>query len=571
MPDLNSAWCRVLMEELQRGGARFAVVCPGSRSTPLALAAAAHPGIRVFSVVDERSAGFFALGLAKSCGAPSILICTSGTAGAHFLPAVMEAQLTHVPLVVITADRPHELHGFGALQSVDQQHLFGRHAQWFVDLGVPEATETSFRHLRAVASRASSCAGVVHLNAPFREPLVPVDDLTLRLPLAALETNAFFQASVKTVPALESVAACINQFPRGIILVGPRDSGDRLPASLFRLAEHIGYPIVAESTSQCRWHPEARMVVSRMDALARHAPASTALTPDVVLRFGGPLTTRQMQGWLDASGARTVLFHEHSDIFDPNHSAHALIGGDPTDAVDRLVTLTSRRTDRAFALSLLAADHQAGLALNAALTSSESLTEPTVAKVVLDALPEGTQLFISNSMPIRDVDAFGGTSSRGLRVFCNRGAAGIDGITSTALGVAAASGKPTVLLTGDLSFIHDLGGLLTARRYGIPLVIVLVNNDGGGIFSFLPVSAQKTHFEELFGTPHGLDFSHAASLFGAELHRPTTVPALKAALKTVLNGGLAIVEARVQRDTNPAVHAALWQTVSSRLGEGPWH
>lgn len=570
--NLNQAWCQTLLGALQAGGVRHAVVCPGSRSSPLALACATQQGIKTWSVVDERSAAFFALGLAKGSNTPVVVVCTSGTAAAHFLPAAMEAHLTHVPLIFLTADRPMELHGWGALQSLDQQRLFGAYTSRFVDLGAPGWTALEFRHLRATAAQAAATPGVVHLNCPFREPLAPTpQDMSLLEPGALEGASIQLPRPLHHVPqaALEEVAAALSKALRPLIMVGPRDVQDGLPDALYRLAGHAGLPILAEGCSQLRWNAGARNVVSHADAILRDAAAANELRPDVVLKFGGPLTTRGMQTWLDQSGAAIALFHAHGDAFDPNHAASWLLHGDETDAVERLTRLLATRVHGAFGQKWLQTDQAAAKAISLHVANTAGLTEPAIARAVTDALPGGTNLFISSSMPIRDVEALASSNTRDIRTMCNRGAAGIDGIASTALGCAAATGRPTVLLTGDLSFIHDLGGLLTAKRHGIPLHVVLVNNDGGGIFSFLPIAKAQDHFEALFGTPHGLDFSHAAALFGASHARPETVAALKAALLDGLGTSFKIIEARTQRSNNGADHAAVWDAVKAAIRSVP--
>ncbi|MBM7116758.1 2-succinyl-5-enolpyruvyl-6-hydroxy-3-cyclohexene-1-carboxylic-acid synthase [Archangium primigenium] len=585
--NLNQLWARGLMEELVRGGLRHAVVCPGSRSSPLAHACATTEGLRVWSVIDERSAGFFALGLAKQSRGPVVLVATSGTAGAHFYPAVIEAALSQVPLLVLTADRPLELQGWGAAQTVPQARLFGEFARWFVDLGMPEAHEGALLHLRASASRALATAtraprGAVHLNVPMRDPLYPTPESVDVKHLSELARHGRpGQPLTRIVPparppepqALEAVRERIQATERGLIVCGPRDENDGFAEAITELAEVTGYPVLAEATSQARYGG-GPFTISLYDAMLRHEAFARAHRPQLVLRFGGGLTARGPQTWLDGSGAEVVLFSDEGALFDPQHRASRVVEGSAVAACAALTRGLSRRGLGTWARGFLWAEQWTRAALESAFSEEGGLTEMRLAHDVVGALPDGANLFVSSSMPIRDVDAFAPSTTRSLRVLANRGANGIDGIVSSALGMAAASTRPTVLLTGDLALLHDVGGLLTARRCGIPLTVVVVNNDGGGIFSFLPIAQAeqtRTHYESLWGTPHGVDFSHAAALYQARYRRPDSPAALRAAVLEGLKGGLNLIEVRVpERDRNVEAHRRLFARMTAALGEGPW-
>ncbi|MGA9525012.1 MAG: 2-succinyl-5-enolpyruvyl-6-hydroxy-3-cyclohexene-1-carboxylic-acid synthase [Myxococcaceae bacterium] len=577
-PNLNYAWSHALLDELVKGGVRHAVVCPGSRSSPLAVSCAETDALRTWSVIDERSAGFFALGIARASGAPAALIATSGSAGAHFLPAAVEASMSGVPLVVLTADRPWELQGFGAPQTIPQHGLLGRFAVRFDDLALPEATEAAFSHLRAVASRAVSSAtrarGVVHLNVPFREPLAPtlasMPSLTPQA-VGGRGTAPYLSIAAPSVPSieqLERVAECVRGARRGVIVCGPRGpgagAGPGFGEAVHELAQRAGFAVIADATSQARFGFER--AVAHADLVLQNPRVADALTPDVVLRFGGGLTSKRLQSWLDGSGATTILFSDDGALFDPMHRAAQVVEGD-TVAVSRALAslLQPGAASTDCARAWFQADRRARAALEDAFAADPRLTEPRIAREVVGALGSGSNLFVSSSMPIREVDAWAPPSRSAVRVFCNRGANGIDGIVSTALGVSAGSRRPTVLLTGDVAFLHDLGGLLTAHRERIPLTLVVVNNDGGGIFSFLPIAGTTPHFEKLFGTPHGLELSHAARLFGATYTAPSTPAELASAVRAGQEGGLHLVEVRVAREINPEVHRALAACVVAAL------
>jgi 2-succinyl-5-enolpyruvyl-6-hydroxy-3-cyclohexene-1-carboxylate synthase len=582
MPTLNTLWARAIVQELERGGVRDVVLCPGSRSAPLALAAAeAGADLRTSVVLDERVAGFFALGLALESGRPTAVLVTSGSAGANLSPAMAEAWAAGVPLLALTADRPWELHGFGAAQTMPQDGLFGRFVRASTTLPVPEASSPAFRHLRAVVSRTVSAAtgrpsGPVQIDVPFREPLAPADDAPSPpgLDAEALEgrpgapfVRTIAPAAVPPAPELDAVRRRLAAAERGVIVVGPRARADRLGTAVRALAASYGYPVLAEAASNVRWAP-GQPAVSHLDLLLRSEGWALSARPDLVVRLGGGLCSRRVSAWLDGSGAEVVLVSEGSEPVDPQHRAALVLEGDAVAICEALTAATAPRR-AAWSDGFLRADARGASALAAAVDSEHRLTEPAVARAVVSALPDGARLVLGSSMPIRDVDAFAPAPPGAVRVLSNRGLNGIDGNLSTALGVAAASGAPTVALVGDLAFLHDLGALVHARRAGLPLTVVVVNNDGGGIFSFLPIAGSTPRFEALFGTPHGTDLAAAAALGDARFTRAEAPGELAAALEDAGRPGLRIVEARVvDRATNVEVHHALGAAVARALEEG---
>lgn len=581
--NLNAAWAQALIEELCRGGVQHAVVCPGSRSAPLALACARAPGLRVHTALDERSGAFLALGVAKATARPALVLATSGTAGAHFYPAVLEAEASRVPLLCLTADRPPELHGFGAPQTMDQRALFGDHARAFVETMVPEGTDAAFLHLRAQAARAAQLArraprGPVHLNAPFREPLAPV-----RQPLPSLAPRArdgegaspalsiVAPARACDPAALRSLAEEIARRPRGALSVGPGDEQDGLAEALDELSRAAGWPVFADGASGLRASAAGRFVC-HADLLLRHERLARELRPEMVLRLGGGLTSKVLQQWLDGSAALTALLPGDGALVDPAHAASLCLEGDPAAACRALAVEVRALQAKPGELRALAlrADDAAAAALAAAF-AADALGEPQLAWALARALPPGAQLFVSSSMPVRDLDAFAGAMP-GVRVLASRGVNGIDGIVSTAAGAALGAGRPTALLCGDLALLHDLGGLIAARRAGIDLAAVVVNNDGGGIFHFLPLheAAPADRFEQLFGTPHGLDLAHAAVLVSARLHRPRSAAEVRSALGSSLEGGLHLIEVRTDRSRNVEAHRDAQRRVRTALEALPW-
>ena len=544
--NFNALWARALVDELQRGGVRDAVVCPGSRSAPLALACAEFLDVR--TVIDERSAAFFALGAARAAGRPVLVVATSGSAGAHFYPALLEAEAAGVPLIALTADRPPELHGFGAPQTLDQQRLFGAHAQ-FADLGLPDPL--ALPHLRALAARAARHPGPSHLNAPFREPLAPVPE-----PIPEVrDVPAATSLRARGVPDLREVAGELSRRPRGVIVCGPRDAQDDLPAAVAELSRALGYPVVADAASQVRFAlPGA---VTHADLILRSEPWAQALRPDAIVRIGGGLSSKILQAYLEQAGFTAVL-HERGELIDPGHTASVAIEGDAV-AICRALAAAARCAGT-LAAPFAEAEARARAALETAFAGAP-WSEPLIAR---EAAQAADQLYVSSSMPVRDLDNF---ASRAGRVLANRGLNGIDGIVSSAAGAAAVSGKRTVALVGDLALLHDLGGLVTAARLRIPLTVLVVNNDGGGIFSFLPIAQRTARFEELFATPHGLDLQGAALLCGAEFVRATDARSLRAAL--LAPPALRLIEARTDRTRNVEQHRALQQAVVDALGSAP--
>jgi 2-succinyl-5-enolpyruvyl-6-hydroxy-3-cyclohexene-1-carboxylate synthase len=571
--NLNLVWASALFDELRRGGVQDVVVCPGSRSGPLAIAASRNSELKTWSVIDERSAAFFALGLAKQTARPTALVCTSGTAAAHFFPAVIEASLSRLPLVILSADRPWELHGFGAPQTIEQGALFGRYVRSFVELAAPEANAKALLHLRSVMARAVNVAtvqcGPVQVNAAFRDPLDVSRDEHPTDVLKSLDSSVaarFIGGHVRVdVAALDEVFAALAPLGRGLIVCGPRRPDEAFGTAVHALGRAWGVPVLAEATSSARFG--ASGAIAHYDALVRNAAFAQTMRPEFVLRFGGGLTSKALQSWLDASQAVTIGFSEGGDPIDPNHRARFVLTADEVEACQALAA-KSKNADPSYAEAFHCADELARKALLQA--AGEDLSEPTVARELVGQLPPGASLFVSSSMPIRDLDAFAVPSGAPLRVFANRGANGIDGIVSTTAGIAARANRPSAVLTGDLALLHDLSGLVTARRLGVSMAVVVVNNDGGGIFHFLPVSKAGASFEELFATPHGIDLAQVAAMAGARHWQPRSISEYRGALRDSLEGGLHLIEVRTDRSANVTEHRRLFEAVAKMLEATPW-
>lgn len=574
------------MDELVRSGTRHIVISPGSRSTPLALLAAEHPDMKVWLHVDERSAGFFALGMAKARREPVALLCTSGTAAANYMPAVVEASLSRVPLIVLTADRPHELRDVGAPQTIDQIGLYGSHVKWFMEMPLPEATQHMYRHARMAGSRAAATAmakprGPVHLNFPLREPLVPdLHDPELfaagRNDMPA-NTEVLSGISVLTDESLQRVADWLGGARRGVIVCGPYDEPGFAEA-VTTLAEQLHMPILADPLSQLRSGPHGqRTVIAAYDAFLRDESTAERLKPDVLIRFGAMPVSKPLLQYMNRHDACPQLVVDEGGWRDPTLLASHMIHADPIALCRKLIEYFSQsaphRTDKGEWLAKwLRVDEVTRQVLDNytgadALEDGwpEALFEGRIFPELKAMLPQDSVLFAGNSMPIRDLDTFYSSDAKNVRIMGNRGANGIDGLISSAAGIATA-GKRTVLVVGDLSFYHDMNGLLAAKLHHLPLTIIIVNNDGGGIFSFLPQAGLPRHFEELFGTPIGLDYSHAAALYGGSFTRARSWDELRAALaESERIGGLQIIEIPTHRQDNVEQHRRIWQAVSQAL------
>ncbi|MCK9487048.1 MAG: 2-succinyl-5-enolpyruvyl-6-hydroxy-3-cyclohexene-1-carboxylic-acid synthase [Dehalococcoidia bacterium] len=574
-------YVRALLESLYQGGVRHVVVAPGSRNTPLttALTAAGSP-FRPWLHLDERSAAYFALGMARQLGEPVAVTCTSGTAAANFLPAAVEARLSRVPLILLTADRPPEARDVGASQTVDQVGMFGSHVKWAADLPVAEqgALDELVRYARSAGARAAAVAseapaGPAHLNIPFREPLIEAGDA----PFEGIDPPAARIAAPPPAPSSEVVQRLAAMLPgrRGLIVCGPESAP--LPAGeIVALGAALGWPVVADPLSGLRTGGHDRSgVIDCADALVREAGFASAAVPQVVLRFGAAMTSKPFNTWLatthpdrvhrivvDAAGPATAGWR------DPDLQADESIEADPGAFASALTAaLAGHAPDRAYLDLWATANDAARTAMRQAVDDIAAAGEPFEGRPVLDlaaalaasAGPSGATLVAGNSMPVRDIDSFLFSMEQDVRVVGTRGASGIDGVVSGAVGAAAASDGPVALLIGDLSFLHDLNGLWPVARHGLNLTVVLVNNNGGGIFSFLPQrTATPARFDEWWGTPHGLDLSHAVALHGGRhtvLGAGAEVDAIAAALA---RPGLDVLELRTDRERNVALHGQVW-------------
>jgi 2-succinyl-5-enolpyruvyl-6-hydroxy-3-cyclohexene-1-carboxylate synthase len=567
--DAATGFARTLVDEWVRAGVSDASISPGSRSTPLALALANDRRVRLHVHLDERSAAFFALGLGKATGRPAIVLCTSGTAAANFHPAVLEAHHSRTPLLVCTADRPPELRRSGAGQTIDQVKLYGDAVRWFVDAEVPTDRAGVGASWRALAARAAAealgpPAGPVHVNLAFREPLVPTGDALVDAPG---RPDGQPWTRVTRAPALaddvtvERLAARVAETPNGVVVAGwgARASTDVVD----RFARAAGWPVLADPLSNLRTGPES---ISTYDALLRDERFAATHRPQGAVRLGAPPTGRALNAWLDAHRVPQIVVDPDHAWRDPSHAATEVLAVEADPLLDA-VTHSLRGTPASlWRDGWLDAERVARRVIDTMLDDDQSEPfEGRIARDVVGALPPLATLVVASSMPVRDVESFA-AARHDIRFVANRGVSGIDGFVSTVLGIAAAresSDPPVVALCGDLCFLHDANGLLGAAARGIDATFLVVDNGGGGIFSFLPQANFPEHFESLFATPQAVDIGALAQLHGLAVHRVEKAMFLTAALDAAMRaGGVQVVLVRTGRAGNAARHDEVWQAVA---------
>jgi len=579
--DENAQHAGALVEALVACGVGDVVISPGSRNTPLVLAFDGADA-RTHVALDERAAGFYALGLSRASNRPTALVCTSGSAGAHYLPAVIEATASGVPLVVLTADRPPELQHVGAPQTIDQTRLFGSHVRWFADLGAPHERVTP-RWLGVIAARAidyatSGTGGAVHLNVPFREPLWDDDAGARRSALGARHSAPRVVRGAARIPSheVEALASRLagpaeGTSSEGVIICGLVRPGcsPGFAEAVISLAEALGWPVLAEPTSGVRFSADVSdQVVTTYDALLRDDAVGQALAPDLVLRFGQAPTSKAVNQWLARCTPETILVDHAGAWHDPTVTADTLIGAEPAwlcRALRRALGSAERRApsaERRARSAWFTAERAARAVLDAAHTPG---WEGHIARALAEAMPDDSALFVGSSMPIRDLDAFAPRIARDIAVHSNRGANGIDGLVSTPIGLAAGRGdRATVGLLGDLSFLHDVDGLAGAVDLGATCTLVVVNNGGGGIFGFLPISRHDTAFERYFATPQRGDIALLCQAVGIRHTRVTAPQTFSAAFVAELaRPGIGVVEVIIEREHNLERHREVFASVAS--------
>ncbi len=547
-------------------GVTEVVISPGSRSTPLAYVFSHTKEFTTYMQVDERSAGFFALGLAKAKKNPVLLLCTSGTAAANYFPAIVEANYARIPLIVLTADRPHELREVGAPQAIDQIQLYGNHVKWSVDFPLADSSSETIpfveRHTaRAIAQAKAAPMGPIHINIPFREPLLLDFDFIKKHSTFQQSFSGDVQASEE---AKNFMSERINQAKSGFIVVGELSKEFSLK-DFWTFAKVLKWPILADPLSQLRSNvPEECQdyLIDQYDALLKNEHFAQSMIPEVVIRFGAQPVSKPLTLFLKTYQPKTFIIVDENPVFRDSlgvvtHHIHSVPNVFWNESY---VSQASDYLKKWTQVNEMATNH-----VNQYIATQKD--EGAYAGMLFQHLEDSSDLICGSSMPIRDVDTFFNKTSKDIGIYANRGANGIDGVVSTALGIQQSLKRSSTLLIGDISFLHDVNGLLVSRFHKTDLTIVVMNNDGGGIFSYLPQSSEEQYFEKLFGTPTGLSFDSIAQMYEAEYFLIESKEAFLTALKTPKHTNIRIIEVKTNRQENVRVHRELWKAISEEIDQ----
>ncbi len=526
----NYFWANIFFDQLAEYGVKYACISPGSRSTPLTYAISQNKRIKSYVIIDERTSGFFALGIAKKTNSPVIIITTSGTAAAELYPAIIEAYQNRVPLIVCTADRPAYLRNSGANQTINQDNLYHNHVRYFYDAGLPKVTIKNIRDLKTAAKNIFQIAtieniGPIHINFPFEKPLEPnsfTDDIQENILLYSLPDDASESTKIKSSftaqTNFKTVSAFLKKQVDGLITIGPGNYADSFFDSIEKFSVQFSLPIFVDASSSFRFKLKPLSnLITNYDALLRSESFKKIFTPKYALHFGRPLTSPKLEEYFSVVRPKGFAINKFADVFDPSRK-FKIIQSDESVFINNLMDSVNEKqnifSDKLRNLKYL--DLQIEKIKTEIFSTTKKINETGVLLKIIDAIPPNSNLMIGNSIPIRDLDFFASAVNKNINVYQNRGASGIDGIIATALGICAHSKHPTFLLVGDLSFFYDLNSLLIAKQYNIPLVIILINNNGGAIFRFLPISEHKNIFDKYFLTPSNLSFKKLTDSFGID-------------------------------------------------------
>jgi 2-succinyl-5-enolpyruvyl-6-hydroxy-3-cyclohexene-1-carboxylate synthase len=529
----NIIWAQIFIDQLAALGVRYACISPGSRSTPLTYVLSKKRKIKSFINIDERSSAFFALGLAKSTGKPVIVVTTSGTAVAELYPAIIEAYQQRTPLIICTADRPPELIGTGANQTIHQHNIYKNHIRWFRDLGLPSIGETGFHHLQKIAIKAYQISltedrGPVHLNFPFRKPLEPfsyTDEVSKKIfqlkPQRITRNKSLYHNTTGNglSKAFGRLTDELTKMEKGIIITGPMEYDRELIKDIKKLSALIKYPVFADGLSQlrCNAGKKDKNIISNFNSILNSENFVRAHEPVIILQFGRTPTSSVLESFLKETNADRYLINKYGDKFDPTRNAKAILASESKIFCENLSSSIQQkkitRHKSSWLKDFIYAEEISEKVKVGIIEKAKFPNEPYVINKIFKTVPSGSNIFIGNSLPVRDLDNFVNNTEKRFNIFFNRGASGIDGVTSTAFGIAL-SKKPTVLITGDLSFLHDLNALSIAVNYSIPLLMIVINNNGGGIFESLPIAGKVKRFREYFIAPHNLELAAIVKSFG---------------------------------------------------------
>ena len=581
----NILWTRSFVNELAMLGVKYVSISPGSRNTPLTLAFANNKKIKAFIHIDERSSGFFALGVAKASHSPVAVVCTSGTATAELYPSIVEAYQQRVPLIICTADRPAELLNRGANQTINQENIYKNHIRWFYDAGLPDPGIDKLRNIKLAAINAVHYStiksrGPVHINFPFKKPFEPksytdgIDEKTLffaenTIPVKERPCNDNENdTDIITQKWFLDIFNYFEKFERGLIIAGPDNYNPEFLNICQLLSRKLSYPLLADGTSQFRFgnHSKDNIIVN-YDAFLRPGKFSTSHQPDIIIQFGRTVTSKGLDNFLSNCTAARFMVNEYGDWFDPAGKAAAAYACKPyifcSEMIRLLDSIKFSRGNSPWLEAFNLEEKKSSILKSKIINCSDFPDESRIVNEILKAVPDDCQIMISNSMPVRDFDYFASFSEKKIIIHSNRGASGIDGITSTALGIAAANKKPTLLITGDLAFYYDLNGLLSAKNYKIPLVIVLINNNGGGIFKMLPISKYGEIFKKYFVAAHGLEFKNLVKAFSGNYKLIKSWKVLKSSLHSAFKAKqLSVLEIKTNASHSHKTRQKYWKAAA---------
>ncbi len=582
----NILWTETFVQELAALGVKHVSISPGSRNTPLTLAFAGNKKIKTYVHIDERSSGFFALGIAKATDTPVAIVCTSGTATVELYPAIVEAYKQRVPLIICTADRPPEMLDKGANQTINQINLYKNHIRWFYDLGLPEPSISRLKQLKLAAKEAYEKSlyeskGPVHLNFHFRKPFEPkfsTDSIDEKIILFADDIQAekvvVCQKESKDISTEKWFTNIFNQlkkYERGLIIVGPDNYDPRFLKSCQVISQKLSYPILADGTSQLRFgkHDKSN-IITGFDALLRSDKFSLKHQPEIILQFGRTITSKGLDTFLEKCNAVRYMVNTYGDWFDPADKAKAAYSCKPylfCESMNKKFQSDKfGRKQNGWLQSFKDSERLTIQLKKEIVDTSDFPNESRIINEVLESIPNDSRIMLSNSMPVRDFDYFASNNDKKIILYNNRGASGIDGITSTALGIAAAEGKPTVLITGDLAFYYDLNGLLGAMKYNIPLVIVLINNNGGGIFEVLPISSYGEVFRKYFLAPHNLEFKNFVEAYGGNYKNVKSWKDFRKSFDEAFKKkNFTVLEIKTNSTESLKLRKIFWKVVSERI------
>ncbi|MGL5061881.1 MAG: 2-succinyl-5-enolpyruvyl-6-hydroxy-3-cyclohexene-1-carboxylic-acid synthase [Microcoleus sp.] len=580
----NTLWASILTETLQRLGLTVAVICPGSRSALLTIAFATNSKIESIPILDERSASFFALGIAKKSGLPTALICTSGTAAANFFPAIIEARESRIPLLVLTADRPPELRDCHAGQAIDQVKIYGNYPNWQAELAVPSSDTQMLGYLRQTIVYAWERSllptpGPVHLNIPFRDPLIPLLDTAVEALASQFNIDDFFAGIERislgknlTFPLLtfgkESIIKKWHQCDRGIIIAGVAgpENSEKYCRAIGRISQLLNWPVLAEGLSPLRNYASFNpYLISTYDSILRDRELAEKLTPEIVMQIGDLPTSKELRSWLDRTQPKRYIIDPSNHNLDPLHgktihirtfveNIAAIFPQIPlqipslnqTETAEILASLTGKDGSGGFLQLWCDAEAKIRQEIDGKMAATDSIIEPKVSWLLSQILPPGTPIFIANSMPVRDVEFFWKPNNLKIQPFFNRGANGIDGTLSTALGIAHRD-RSSILLSGDLALLHDTNGFLIKNKFSGHLTVILINNNGGGIFEMLPVAKFDPPFEEFFATPQNINFDRLCATYAVEHEIIDSWEQLQQKLNPLPKTGIRVLELQTDR------------------------